>query len=232
MNILAIDTSGPVCGVAILKDGKVCWEAAAMNKLNHSVSLMPMIEEAFSHTDMTPGSIDLFAAVKGPGSFTGVRIGISAVKALAHVKNKPCIGIDALEAMAHGAGYFDGVLCPIQDARAGQVYGAFFDGRTLERLMEDEALKIEEYCGKAESFGRSLLFLGDGMPVLRDKIASLLPEKAFFAPENLYYLHPAAAAVLALKKLPEQTDYLSISPLYLRPPRAEKQKNLVEHQHE
>lgn len=232
MNILAIDTSGPVCGVALMKDGRVCWEASAMNKLTHSQSLMPMVEEGLSHSALTLEDIDLFAAVMGPGSFTGVRIAISAVKALAHAMNRPCVGIDALEAMAQGACVFDGILCPIQDARAGQVYGACFEGLTAKRLTPDTPLKVEEFCEKAASFGRPMLFLGDGMPVHRERITALLGEKAFFCPENLYYLHPAAVTALALRDREKAVDYLSLKPLYLRPPQAERQKNLREPAHE
>lgn len=232
MNILAIDTSGPVCGVSVMRDGRIVWEACAMNKLTHSVSMMPMTEEALTHSGITLHDIDLFAAVKGPGSFTGVRIGISAVKALSHAEGKPCVGINALEAIAQGASVFDGIICPIQDARAGQVYGAFFEGMTMKRLLEDTPINIEAFCNQASEFGKPLLFLGDGMPVNRDRIRLLLGNKALFANESMYYLHPASVAVLAQKYAASAVDYQSLSPLYLRPPQAERQKNLREKGHE
>lgn len=234
MIILAIDTSGPVCGVCVMRDGAVCYDAACMNKLTHSVNMMPMIEEALEKSGISLHQVDLFAAVMGPGSFTGVRIGISAVKALAHAENKPCIGIDALEAMAQGVSVTDCIICPIQDARAGQVYGAMFqmkDG-VLCRLCEDEPIRIEEFCEKAAAHGKKLLFLGDGMPVQREKITALLGETAVFAPQNLCYLRAASAAVLAHRNADTAGDYLHLSPLYLRAPQAERQKNLRELGHE
>ena len=126
MNILAVDTSGPVAGVAVLRDGEIAYEGAAVNRLTHSVNLMPMIEEALGRAGLDVSEIDLYACVTGPGSFTGVRIGVSAVKGMAHGAGKPCVGVDALEALASGVCMNDMLLCPIQDARAGQVYGAAF----------------------------------------------------------------------------------------------------------
>ena len=102
MNLLAVDTSGPVAGVAVLRGGEVAYEGAAVNRLTHSVNLMPMIEEALSRAWLDIGQIDLYAAVTGPGSFTGVRIGVSAIKGMAHGAGKRCVGVDALEALAAG----------------------------------------------------------------------------------------------------------------------------------
>lgn len=104
----------------------VAYEGAAVNRLTHSVNLMPMIEEALSRSGLDISAVDLYAVVTGPGSFTGVRIGVSAVKGMAHGAGKPCVGVDALEALASGLCLTDCLLCPIQDARAGQVYGAAF----------------------------------------------------------------------------------------------------------
>ncbi len=228
MILFCLDTSGPVAGVAIIQDGAVRYEAMAVNKFTHSQSILPMTEEAFHHTGLEVGQTDYFAVTVGPGSFTGVRIGVSTVKGLAHAAGKPCIAVDALEAMAAGVMPFDGVICPIQDARAGQVYGAAFAGGTLERLLPDEPIKLEEYLEKALAFGRDMLFLGDGMPVHRERIAEILGEKARFAPPHLAFLRPASAAFLAWEKQEEAVEYTKLSPLYLRPPQAERQKNLRE----
>ena len=228
MILFCLDTSGPVAGVAIIQDGAVRYEAMAVNKFTHSQSILPMTEEAFHHTGLEVGQTDYFAVTVGPGSFTGVRIGVSTVKGLAHAAGKPCIAVDALEAMAAGVMPFGGVICPIQDARAGQVYGAAFAGGTLERLLPDEPIKLEEYLEKASAFGRDMLFLGDGMPVHRERIAEILGEKARFAPPHLAFLRPASAAFLAWEKQEEAVEYTKLSPLYLRPPQAERQKNLRE----
>lgn len=233
MILLCLDTSGPVAGVALMENGAVRYEAMAVNAFTHSQSILPMAEEAYRHTGVTVEQTDYFAVTVGPGSFTGVRIGVSTVKGLAHAANRPCIAVDALEAMAAGAMAFDGVICPMQDARAGQVYGAAFRGGSLERLLPDAPMKLEDYLEKCRALGRKMLFLGDGMPVHRERIAAMLgDEAAVFAPPHLAYLRPASAAYLASLKTEEAVNYLELKPLYLRAPQAERQKNLRERGHE
>lgn len=225
MRLLVIDTSGPVCGTAVMEDEKVLCEYTAQNRNTHSANLMPMIEAALASAGKTAGEMDAIAAVTGPGSFTGVRIGVATAKGLAHGAGIPCIPVDALEALALSAGSFEGVICPIQDARAGQVYGAAFRGG--ERLTKDEPLKLEEYIEKILPLGDRFLFLGDGMPVHREKILALMGEKAVFAPGHLCYLRPSAAGMLALRS-ETRTDYLNLQATYLRPPNAQKNKKLLE----
>lgn len=232
MKLLAIDTSGPVCGVAILTDAGIAYECAAVNKLTHSTNLMPMVEAAFASTGLTIQDMDRLAVVTGPGSFTGVRIGVSTAKGLAHGAGKPCVAVDALEAMAAGVGEFSGIICPIQDARAGQVYGAAFaagDSRP-ERLMEDTPLKVEEYAAAIQSMGDRFLFLGDGMPVQKARLQALLGDAAVFAQPQQAFLRPAAVAWLG-SQIAEEVDYLELMPTYLRAPNAERNKRLTEAVH-
>lgn len=233
MKLLAIDTSGPVCGVAILTDTGVTYECAVVNKLTHSTNLMPMVDAAFAATGLSLKDMERIAVVTGPGSFTGVRIGVSTAKGLAHGAGKPCVAVDALEAMAAGAGGFDGVICPIQDARAGQVYGAAFraaEGRPV-RLMDDAPMKLEDYVEAIRPLGERFLFLGDGMPVQRDRLAALLGDKAAFALPQQAYLKPGAVAYLG-SMAAEELDYLQLMPMYLRAPNAERNRRLVEAAHE
>ena len=223
MNVLALDTSGPAAGVAILRDGEVAYEACAVNRFTHSASMMPMVEEAFLRTGLTLKEMDRLAVVAGPGSFTGVRIGVSTVKALSHGSGVPCVGIDALEALALNAPYFDGVVCPIQDARAGQVYGAaFHTGETPARLMEDRAVKLTEYLEGICSLGSRFYFTGDGVSVHREAIRQALGERAVFSPPPFAYVRASAAAFLALKR--DAVDYLSLAPIYLRAPQAQRER--------
>lgn len=235
MKILAIDTSGPVCGVAILADGALAYEAATVNKMTHSVNLLPMIDTALQATGLTIADMDRLAVVSGPGSFTGVRIGVSTLKGLAHGASregddgKPCVAVDALEAMAAGAGEFNGIICPIQDARAGQVYGAAFSHGDMrpERLMPDTPMKLEEYVDLIRTFGDRFLFVGDGMPVHRAKLERLLGEAAVFAQPQQAYLRPASVAYLASLET-ETVDYRTLMPMYLRAPNAALNKKLTE----
>lgn len=229
MNILAVDTSGPVAGIAILKDGCVTFEETVVNKLTHSANLMPMIDAALTRTGMTLKDMHRLAVVVGPGSFTGVRIGVSTVKGLSHGSGIPCVAVDALQAMAAGVPYFDGIVCPIQDARAGQVYGAAFTaGEVPTRLLEDTPLKLEDYVAQVKSLGERLCFLGDGMPVHRARLAELLGDQAIFASANVSYLRPASVALLAAQPDAQELDYLTLMPLYLRAPQAERNRALQE----
>ena len=229
MKLLAIDTSGPVCGVAVMKDGAIVYEASAVNRMTHSVNLLPMIDAACQSAGLTVAELDRIAVVSGPGSFTGVRIGVSTVKGLAHANHTPCAAVDALEAMAAGVGEFRGVICPIQDARAGQVYGAAFRAGDVrpERLMPDTPLKLEEYVETIRTFGDRFLFLGDGMPVHRARLEKLLGDQAVFAAPQLAFLRPASVAALAAAA-EETVDYLALEPLYLRAPNAALNKKLTE----
>ena len=228
MKILAIDTSGPVCGVSVLVDHAIRYECAVCNKLTHSANLMPMVDAALSASGMNLGDIDRVAVVVGPGSFTGVRIGVSTVKALAHGAGKPCVAVNALEAMAAGIADFSGIVCPIQDARAGQVYGAAFTpGMPPKRLLSDAPMKLEEYVAAILPLGERFLFLGDGMPVHQQRLTELLGDKAVFAAPQCAFLRPASVAYLG-SLATEELDYLQLMPLYLRAPNAERCKQLVE----
>ena len=228
MNILMIDTSGPACGVAVSQNGKIVCELQLTSGKTHSQRVMPMVDRALEMCEMTVSDIDLFGAVVGPGSFTGVRIGVSTVKALAHAAGKPCIGIDALEALAANVTGFDGVVCPILDARAQQVYGAMFEsGMPPVRLMEDEAEKLTLFLDRVEATGKNALFLGDGVEPCRAAIEARLGEKASFAPAQHLGLRAASACALAVEYAKDETnlqDCMTLLPLYLRAPQAERER--------
>ena len=230
MLICAMDTSGPTAGVSLLMDDVIRYEAVARNKKTHSESAMPMLEEAFTHAGLSVGDVDYFAVTVGPGSFTGVRIGVTMIKGLAHAANKPCVGVDALEALAQGVSLFGGVIAPIQDARAGQVYGAAFEGGSMKRLADDAPLALDAYIRLISTLsdGRKILFTGDGVPVNRLKIEAVLGDRAFFAPNDSVYLRPSCVALLAQKHLSSAVSCRELTPLYLRAPQAERQKNLAE----
>lgn len=234
MNILMIDTSGPACGVALSRDGRLVCEMELTSGLTHSQRVMPMADSALGMSGMTVGDIDVFGTVVGPGSFTGVRIGVSTVKALAHATGKPCVGVDALMALAANVTAFDGVVCPILDARAQQVYGAMFTaGFPPVRLMDDAAMKLADFLGEVEKTGRRALFLGDGAPGFEAAIRERLGEAACFAPEMHRGLR--AGSALALAQLYAEgrlesgngvglCDSLTLLPLYLRAPQAERER--------
>jgi len=228
MNILMIDTSGPACGVAVSCDGKIVCELQLTSGKTHSQRVMPMVDRALEMCEMTVSDIDLFGAVVGPGSFTGVRIGVSTVKALAHAAGKPCVGMDALEALAANIADFDGVICPILDARAQQVYGAMFRaGMPPVRMMEDEAEKLTLFLDRVEAAGERALFLGDGVEPCRAAIEARLGEKACFAAPQHLGLRAASACALAAEYAKDEAnlrDCMTLLPLYLRAPQAERER--------
>ncbi len=228
MNLLAIDTSGPVAGVAVLAGGQIAYEGAAVNRMTHSVNLMPMVEEALTRSGLSIREMDLFASVVGPGSFTGVRIGVSTVKGLAHGAGKPCLGVDALEALAAGVGMTDALICPIQDARAGQVYGAVFEaGMPPVRKADNQAARLSEFIDRALltcERNQRLCFLGDGVQTYRQALSERLGERAIFLPAHLSFLRPASVAMLAEAYQDQAGDYLALEPKYLRAPQAERER--------
>ena len=222
MILLAMDTSGPVAGVALLEDGRVRYEAVAVNKMTHSESIMPMVEEALLRTNLAKEQLTHLAVTVGPGSFTGVRIGVTAVKAMSHALGIPCIGVDALEATAFGIENRDEIVCPIQDARVQQVYGAAF--RAGYRLMDDCAARLEEYLKMIAPLGERFLFTGDGVIPCREQIMAVMGERARFAAAHSAYLRPAAVACVAARDAEKAVDYLTLQPMYLRAPQAERER--------
>ena len=228
MRLLAVDTSGLVCGVAVLDGEKVLSEYAVQNRYTHSVSLMPMVDLSLKSAGTCLEEMDALAVVTGPGSFTGVRIGVATVKGLAHGSGKPCIAVNALEALAFSTGALDRKepVCPMQDARAGQVYGACFSGG--KRLMEDLPLRIEDYLDRIRELHEGpWLFTGDGMTAHRNRILEIMGDGARFPEAPFCWLRPSAAGMLAQVK-GEPTDYLNLKEYYLRPPNAEKNRKLLE----
>lgn len=229
MNILMIDTSGPDCSVALSREGMLVYEARLRHERTHSQRLMTMVDAALMLCELSPADIDLFGAVVGPGSFTGVRIGVTTAKAMAQTLGKPCIGVDALEALAVNITEFDGILCPILDARAEQVYAAaFLAGFPPKRIFEDEAQKLTAYLDRVESAGERALFLGDGVRSMKELIRARLGVRANFAPGPHTVLRAGCACALAAyyaQNEPKRlTDARSLMPLYLRAPQAERER--------
>lgn len=223
--VLAVDTSGPVAGCAVLRDGKVVHMTVMNHGLTHSETIMPAVDAALEAAGLRCGDVDVFAAVAGPGSFTGVRIGVCAVKGLAHAAGKPCAAVHALEALAMNFYGFDGLCCPILDARRGQVYCAAFDMRDgmPVRVLDDAAQPLDEFLARLPG-GRRLAFVGDGVPVHADAVRSALGDRALIAPENLRDLRPDAAAILAAARPDAWLPAAALRPIYLRAPQAVRER--------
>ena len=223
--VLAIDTSGPVAGCAVLKGGRIVHQIAMNHGLTHSETIMPAVDAALEAAGLSCGDVDVFAAVAGPGSFTGVRIGVCAAKGLAHAVGKPCCAVHALEALAMNFVGFDGLCCPILDARRGQVYCAAFDTASglPARALEDAAEPLADFLMRLPG-DRRLVFVGDGVPVHAQTITEALGERALIAPANLRDLRADAACVLAATRPETWVDAAALRPIYLRAPQAERER--------
>lgn len=223
--LLAIDTSGPSLSVALLQEGALAFELTQQNGRTHSDDLMPAAQQALLSRGLAAQDVDCFAAVTGPGSFTGVRIGVTTAKALAHATGRPCCGINALEALACGAGGFGGLICPLQDARASQVYAAAFWGG--ERILADEAIALEAFLGRLEApawKGEACLFVGDGAVRHREEIVRRMGGRAHFAPADRMMIRAGVVGQMALSMRDAWTDYPRLLPYYLRAPQAERER--------
>ena len=226
MKILAIDTSGPVSGCAVMVDGRIVHSIALCHGLTHSESIMPAVEDCMQASNLSCADVDVFAAVAGPGSFTGVRIGVCAAKGLAHAVNRPCVAIHALEALAMNFYGFDGLICPILDARRSQVYCALFDAKDgfPNRVADDNAVALDELLERLPA-DRRILFAGDGLAVHANRILERLGDRALIAPANLRDLRPDAVCALAERHRADWVEARELRPVYLRAPQAERERN-------
>lgn len=226
MNILAVDTTGPVASAALMQDGVMTHEIAASHGLTHSETSLPMVDDVLSAAGLAPKDVDLFAAVVGPGSFTGVRIGVCTVKGLAHAWNKPIVPVSSLEALAVGAFGFHGVICPILDARRAQVYAAayrFEAGETPQEVLPMQAVALDEFAASLPKDER-LLFLGDGLKVHFARLRERLGQRAVAAPAPVSYLRAACACYLAEKRADQAVPCHALEPVYLRLSQAERER--------
>jgi tRNA threonylcarbamoyladenosine biosynthesis protein TsaB len=234
MRLLAIDTSTKVAGAALMEDGRLVCETNVACGLTHSERLMPIVDGCLRLAGWEPDDIDIVAAVAGPGSFTGVRIGVSTAKGIAEALGRPVVALNTLEVLAASFAGFGGVIAPLLDARRGQVYCAVYGGE-LEELAAPRALKIEDLLGNPAVAGaEAALFAGDGAIAFRSQIESALGGKARFAPPHLALQRAGAAAWLAWRKAQEgrTMDAAGLLPFYLRKSQAEQAREAREASHE
>lgn len=228
MKVLAIDSSSVVAGVAILDDEQLLYEAYHHHKRNHSEILMPLIEEALLSSEIHPQDLDLFAVAGGPGSFTGLRIGISTIKGLAQAVDKPVVSVPTLDALAWNSIGMEGLICPIMDARRDQVYTSLYrrEGEGCIRLMPYSALPISQLAEQLAAFRQSVLFLGDGLNAYREKLTELLKGFAFFAPAYLACQRASVIAWLGRRQAlaGNSIHYRDLTPFYLRQSQAEQKR--------
>ncbi len=224
MRILAIESSARAASVAVSEDGALVGQYFQASALTHSRTLLKMAEDLLSNLELSMSDVDAVAVARGPGSFTGVRIGVAAAKGLCWGADKPCVGVSTLEAMAwQGEGRGDVVICPAMDARRGQIYNALFrfEGGKLIRLCEDRAVALDNLVTEAKNRGVPYFFVGDGAKLcynrfLEEGLAAVLP------PEPLLLQTAWGVARAARGKTPEPG--FDLTPNYLRLSQAERER--------
>ncbi len=235
MKILSIECSATPCSVALSDGENIIANAFTMERLTHSQTLMPMVEDVLSRGKTSPCELDGFAIAAGPGSFTGVRIGISAVKGMAAAKKLSCASVSTLYAMAQLHKGNDCIVCAVMDARCNQVYNALFeitDGK-ITRLCEDRALLCpdlaEEIKNISQKSGKSVIITGDGTELFFPFVKEL--HNVVAAQSEKRYQNAVGVALAAAEKFKngEVVSPNDLLPMYLRLPQAERelrQKNL------
>ena len=230
MKILALDSTALTATVALCEDTHLIGLYTLNSGSTQSETLLPMVESLITLMGWEISDIDLFACSRGPGSFTGVRIGAATIKGLAFGTEKPCIGVSTLEALAYNMKGFENgrdiILCPVMNARRGQVYNALFrlsDGK-MTRLCEDRALSITELAQELSSYSDPIYLNGDGYDITR---ANMQHPALSITPELLKYQNAYSVAMAALKEYQNgvSTSDAELSPSYLRLPQAERERN-------
>lgn len=226
MTILALETTAKAASCAVLRDGMPLATAWQATGLTHSRTLMPMVEDMLKNSEMTLEAIDAIAVAAGPGSFTGLRIGIAAVKGLAWAADKPCIGVSTLEAMAWPLAHVTGTIVCAMDARRQQIYNAIFaaDRGELRRLCPDRAISLAETAEELRSVSGPITVVGDGWKLCAD----FLTEEGIAceaAPAHLRLQSAVGVAMAAERLGPEaRVSAQELSPVYLRLSQAERER--------
>lgn len=221
MLILALESSAKAASVALVENEKLVAQYSQCSGLTHSRTLLPMVDDMLRNTENTIAGVDLIAVAHGPGSFTGIRIGVSTVKGLAWASDKMCVGVSTLEAMAWHGVSAGGIICPVMDARRSQVYNALFkikDGRPV-RMCDDRAVSLEALA--AEVSDKNVFLVGDGAELT----ASYLKNAGIdcrIAPQNILYQGAWGVAMAAIGKTPGTAD--DLLPVYLRLSQAERER--------
>lgn len=225
MKILAIDASGLSGSVAYISDYKLVGEYYICHKLTHSQTIMPMLEHLRKIIGLDLEQVDAVAVTSGPGSFTGIRIGVATAKAMALALGVPIIGMPTLDVMAYNITFTNQLICPIMDARRNQVYTSIYKWQEnkLQRIEDYLAISIDELLDKVSD--QEVIFLGDGVDVMRNKIIETMGDKAHFAPSFLHMQRASVLAHLACEAYQngKVEDANNFVPMYLRKSQAERE---------
>ena len=227
MLILAFETSAKAGSVALYRDGRLLGENYQNTGLTHSQTLLKMAEDMLASCGVTARDVEAVAVAAGPGSFTGVRIGVAAAKGFAWGKELPCCGVSTLEAMAVGLGAYEGYVVPVMDARRSQVYTATFlaEGGQLSRITEDRAISLEQLGQELKSCEKTVFLVGDGSILCYNTLEQTVPSLVL-PPEHRMHQRAAGVALCAEPMLMrgESCDGAALRPNYLRLSQAERER--------
>ena len=227
MKILAFETSAKAGSVALTDNGVLLAENYCNTGLTHSQTLMVMAEDLLKSCGLTCADVEAVAVAAGPGSFTGVRIGVAAAKGLAWGADIPCCGVSTLEAMALGLGVYDGYVLPVMDARRSQVYNAIFlaENGELTRIAEDRAIALSDLAEEIKNFKKPIFLVGDGATLCYNTLSEAVPGLVL-PPEHRMHQRAAGVALAAEKMLQkgEICDGAALNPNYLRLSQAERER--------
>lgn len=225
MIVLSVDSSSKVATVALMKDGSLIGEITLNDKKEHSVILMNIITQLLQINNLTIDDIDGYVVSKGPGSFTGLRIGMATIKGLSFGSNKPYVSVSSLDALAFSVSSFDGIICPIMDALRNSVYTSLYRNSNgkLERLMDYCALDIDELIEIIKSKNEKVIFIGDGLEKNKDYLLEKCPDCAF-PPNHLNLVRASSLGELGSELLKNgEFDDPNSTPFYLKKSQAERE---------
>ena len=227
MLILAFETSAKAGSVAIWQDGRLLGESYQNTGLTHSQTLLSMAEDLLKSCGFQPQDVTAVAVAAGPGSFTGVRIGVAAAKGFAWGLEIPCCGVSTLEAMAENLGIYDGFVLPVMDARRSQVYNAIFKAEkgVLSRCSEDRGISLSDLCEELKKLDGPVYLVGDGSMLTDSTLKEQIPN-LILPPEHRMHQRAAGVALVAEKMLQkgEVCDAAALTPNYLRLSQAERER--------
>ena len=216
MKVLAIDTSNFTLGIALINDTQVIGEYTTNLKKNHSVRVMPAIETLLRDCDTSPKELTKIVVAQGPGSYTGVRIGVTIAKTLAWTLKIPLSAVSSLEVLAANGRYFNGLVSPLFDARRGQIYTGLYEieNNVFNTVMEDCNILSSEWAIRLKELKRPVLFVGQDVEIHREAITKVLGNLAVFSPVQLFNSRPSELAFIGLNKT--EVDIHQFVPKYIR----------------
>ena len=222
MKILGVDTSTPIGSVALIDDNNVIAEHTLDIVQAHSSRLMPAIDSVLKWGDITVDDLDGCAVGIGPGSFTGIRIGVATIKSICYAVDKPIVGVSTLEAIAYNLRWSNSIICPLLDARRSEIYGAIFQGNMKwERLSEDLCLPLDAFLERIKTDippDCPINFVGDGLGTYGSLVRENLGERVHFADAIFNVPRGATIAHLGAQRLQhgERDSYWTLVPNYVR----------------